>query len=115
MTHLRHKSYTGTIEYSPEDGLFFGKVQGIKSLISYEGHTGPELENSFQRAVDEYLEECERNAESPEKPFKGGFNVRVGQELHEKSFWLANRLQMSLNSFVREAIRTQVNKLEQEG
>jgi predicted HicB family RNase H-like nuclease len=39
MKHLNYKGYTGSIEYSREDDLFFGKVPGIRSLISYEGKT----------------------------------------------------------------------------
>ena len=34
MKYLEHKGYTGSIEYSEEDGLLYGKVLGIKSLIS---------------------------------------------------------------------------------
>ena len=30
MKNLEYKGYTGTIEYSNEDGLLFGKVLGIK-------------------------------------------------------------------------------------
>lgn len=34
MKHLNYKGYAGSIEYSREDNLFFGKVPGIRSLIS---------------------------------------------------------------------------------
>jgi predicted HicB family RNase H-like nuclease len=34
---LSYKNYNGTVEYSKEDGCLFGKVVGIKSLLSYEG------------------------------------------------------------------------------
>ncbi len=34
---MGHKGYTGSVEYSDEDGIFFGKVQFIRALISYEG------------------------------------------------------------------------------
>ena len=34
---IEYKGYIGSIEFSPEDGVFFGKVQGVKALISYEG------------------------------------------------------------------------------
>ena len=37
MKNLEYKGYTGTIEYSKEDKLLFGKVIGVKSLLSYEG------------------------------------------------------------------------------
>lgn len=34
---LSYKNYNGTVEYSKEDSCLFGKVVGIKSLLSYEG------------------------------------------------------------------------------
>ena len=34
---MEYKGYVGSIEFSESDGVFFGKVQGIRSLISYEG------------------------------------------------------------------------------
>lgn len=65
---LSYKNYNGTVEFSKEDNCLFGKVIGIKSLISYEGASVKELEQDFHNAVDEYLEDCkERNIE-PEQP-----------------------------------------------
>ena len=61
---LSYKNYNGTVEFSKEDNCLFGKVIGIKSLISYEGASVKELEQDFHNAVDEYLEDCkERNIE----------------------------------------------------
>lgn len=34
---LEYKGYYGSVEYSREDALLYGKVLGINSLISYEG------------------------------------------------------------------------------
>jgi len=34
---LEYKGYVGSIEFSEVDLVFYGKVQGIRSLISYEG------------------------------------------------------------------------------
>lgn len=41
---LSYKDYNGTVEYSKEDNCLFGKVVGIKSLLSYEGDSVKELE-----------------------------------------------------------------------
>ena len=43
---MNYKGYVGSIEFSEADGIFFGKVQGIHSLISYEGGNLIELENA---------------------------------------------------------------------
>ena len=57
--NLKYNGFVGSIEYSKEDGLFFGKVQDIRSLVSYEGQTIEELEKDFREAVDDFLEMCE--------------------------------------------------------
>ena len=65
---LHYKGYDGTIEYSEEDGCLFGKVKGIRSLISYEGQTIEELRMDFEAGVDDYLELCERYSVEAEVP-----------------------------------------------
>ena len=50
MKYLEYKGYSGSIEYSEEDGLLYGQVLGIRGLISYEGETGKELEKDFKEA-----------------------------------------------------------------
>ena len=101
---LSYKNYNGTVEYSKEDGCLFGKVVGIKSLLSYEGESVRELEEDFRNVIDEYLEECsERNVE-PEQPYKGSFNVRISPELHRNIAIYAIEHGKSLNAVVEEAI-----------
>ena len=51
---MEYKGYVGSVEFSEEDGLFYGKVMGIRALISYEGSTAAELVNDFHGAVDDY-------------------------------------------------------------
>ena len=53
---IQYKGYVGSVEFSEEDGIFYGKVPGIRSLISYEGETAGDLLNDFRGAVDDYLE-----------------------------------------------------------
>lgn len=110
MKNLEYKGYTGTIEYSKEDGLLFGKVLGIKALISYEGSTGKKLEADFTEAIDTYLADCKQDRVAPEKPFKGSFNVRISPKLHRKAALLAMEEKTSLNSFVAESIRERIIK-----
>ncbi|MDD4673693.1 MAG: type II toxin-antitoxin system HicB family antitoxin [Bacteroidales bacterium] len=110
MKHLEYKGYTGSIEYSKEDNLLYGKVLGIKGLISFEGNTGHALEADFKEAIEVYLTDCKNDGIEPEKPFKGSFNVRVSPKLHQKAALLAMEDKMSLNSFVAESIRERIFK-----
>lgn len=110
MKYLEYKGYSGSIEYSVEDNLLYGKVLGIQGLISYEGLTGKDLENDFKEAIDTYIAECKAQGKKPEKPFKGSFNVRIPASLHQKAALLAMEAKMSLNNFVVESIRSRVIK-----
>ncbi len=110
MKYLEYKGYTGSIEYSKEDNLLFGRVLGIKGLISFEGQTGHELEDDFKEAVDVYLADCKATGKIPQKPFKGSFNVRISPKLHQKAALLAMQDKMSLNNFVAESIRERIFK-----
>ena len=105
---MEYKGYIGTVEYSDEDKVLFGKVLGIRSLISYEGQSVPELRADFEEAVDAYLEMCSAKNISPEKVYKGSFNVRVAPELHRQASLAALAKNISLNSYVEEALRSHV-------
>ena len=108
---MKYKDYLGSVEFSEEDGVFFGKVQGIRSLISYEGTTARELVRDFHEAVDNYLELCEKNGETPEAPYKGSLNIRIGAALHRKAAEYAISRQQSLNSFIEEAVREKLERV----
>ena len=110
MKNLEHKGYTGSIEYSQEDDLLYGKVLGVRGLISYEGQTGKNLEVDFKEAVDTYLSGCKDEGIEPEKPFKGSFNVRISSSLHRQAALEAMEAKVSLNNYVAEAIRSRVTQ-----
>ena len=104
MKYLEYKNYTGTIEYSKEDKLLFGKVMGISSLLSYEGKTGTALEKDFKAVIDDYLEDCKQSNQNPETAFKGSFNVRIPIELHRKIALKAYEQNTSINQIVTESL-----------
>lgn len=105
---MEYKGYIGTVEFSEEDSVFFGKVMGIRSLISYEGTNASELVNDFHQAIDDYLEMCEAENIKPEKAYKGSFNVRISPELHKMAAIAAISHQMTLNRFVENSIEKAV-------
>ena len=105
---IEYKGYLGSVEFSEEDGLFYGKVMGIRSLISYEGETAKELLEDFHGAVDGYLEACAADGRQPEVAYKGSFNVRISPELHKRLVVYATAHQMSLNSYIEETLKNSV-------
>ena len=57
---MDYKGYVGSIEFSESDGVFIGKVQNIRSLISYERANAFELIVDFYGVVADYLDICEK-------------------------------------------------------
>ena len=105
---MEYKGYIGSVEFSENDGVFYGKVQGIRSLISYEGKNAKELVKDFHDSVDDYLSMCEEEGTEPEIAYKGSLNVRLGSDLHKKAAVYAMAHKQSLNSFIEEAVREKV-------
>jgi predicted HicB family RNase H-like nuclease len=101
---LKHQGYIGSIEASLEDNCLFGKILFIKALVSYEGKTVAELDAAFREAVDDYLTTCLALGQTPEKPCKGSFNVRVGHDLHLAAALEATRKKVTLNDLTRQAL-----------
>ena len=58
--NMEYKGYLGSVEFSEEEAVFFGKIMNIRSLISYEGKNVMELSEQFREAVDEYSSICEQ-------------------------------------------------------
>lgn len=103
---LEHEGYLGSVRYSAEDRLFYGKVEHIRSLITFEGADVETLETAFKEAVEDYLDTCRELGVEPEKPFKGTFNVRTGPDLHRRASIYASTHDKSLNQVVTEALDT---------
>lgn len=103
-----YKNMIGSVHYSTEDEVFYGKIEGIEDSVSFEGASVDELKNSFHEAVEDYLELCEINNKTPQKTYKGSFNVRISPELHRKAAREAALRGISLNTFIENAISEKV-------
>ncbi len=105
MRNLKYKGYTGSIDYSEDDNILFGKVLGMsKDAITYEGVTINELKTDFEAAVDHYLAICEANGVEPRKSYTGLLNIRISPDVHGQLASLAQRFGTSINSVIKTAI-----------
>ncbi len=102
--YLEYKKFHGTVHYSNEDAVFFGKISGINDLVTFEGTSVKELLKSFKEAVDDYIEVCETIQKPVLKTMKGSFNVRITPELHQKVATTSLKQGLSLNQFIQKAI-----------
>jgi predicted HicB family RNase H-like nuclease len=107
---LRYKEFLGSVHFSAEDEVFFGRIEGVDDLVSFEGSTVAELKSAFEEAVEDYLELCQHAGKSPEKSFKGSFNVRVSPDLHKMAYRKALMAGKTLNQFIQQAIEHEVSQ-----
>lgn len=110
---LNYKGYLSKPELSLEDGILYGKIEGINDLVTFEGETIAELKSAFEQAVDDYLEYCEEIGKEPEKVYKGTFNVRIDPELHKKVVRIAIECRTTLNNVVEKSIESFVQNYEE--
>jgi predicted HicB family RNase H-like nuclease len=102
--YLEYKNYIGTVEFSADDKVFWGKIHGINDVVTFEGASVLELEEAFKDSVDDYLQTCAELNKEPEKVFKGSFNVRVSGALHRSTALLASRKGLNINEVVKRAL-----------
>jgi predicted HicB family RNase H-like nuclease len=105
---LTYKNFIGSVQFSAEDKVFHGKIEGISDLVTFEGQKVAELIKAFHEAVNDYIELCKEAGKEPERPFKGSFNVRIPSDLHRKAARKATLMGMSLNQLVQKALEEKV-------
>ena len=107
---MTYKDFIGTVHYSSEDKVFFGKIEGINAVISFEGETVQELEEGFKYMVDEHIKDCEKKGVPVEKSYKGNVNIRLAPELHKNASRKAIYSGMSLNQLINNAVERYISK-----
>ncbi|EMM81390.1 HicB family protein [Leptospira interrogans str. 2006001854] len=109
---IEYKGFLGSVHFNADDEVFFGKIEGIEDLVSFEGESVKELKKAFQESVNDYLALCKKAKKSPEKSFKGSFNVRIPTELHRRVYRKSLREGISLNQLVQRALEKEITDLK---
>ncbi len=109
---LVYKNFLGSVHFYAEDGVFYGKIEGINDLVTFEGQSVEELKNAFHEAVEDYLAICQETGKSVLKSYKGSFNVRITPELHKKAVQRAIMMGVSLNQLIQKAIEYEIRGRE---
>ncbi len=105
---LEYKGFIGSVHYSADDDILYGKIEGINDLVSYEGRTIDEIRKDFHEAVNDYLSFCKEKSKPVYKSYKGSFNVRISEDLHRKAVQKAVIEGLSLNQLVQRAIEKEI-------
>ena len=107
---IEHDGFIGSVHYSSKDETFFGKLEGVNDLVTFEGTTVEALKKSFRTAVKDYKELCLQTGKETTKSFKGSFNVCIPPEMHMQVFTRAKSEGKNLNEFVQEAIARELKR-----
>ena len=59
MKDITYNGFTGSIHFSEVDNLFYGKIEGITDLVTFEAQSLLELMDAFHDMVDEHINDCE--------------------------------------------------------
>ena len=110
MGVLRYKGYTGSVEYSEEDGCLYGKVLGMGgNCITYEGESIDALKKDFEGAIDFYIDCCKQRGEKPKKAYSGKLVLRMSSELHAKVAAAAMSAGTTINDYINRALKDDVS------
>ena len=101
---LEYQGYIGTLE--AEDGVFYGRVAGLRDVITFEGTTFAEVERAFQESIDDYLAFCAERGEPPDRPYSGRIPLRVSPETHRRAAMHAQSEGLSLNQWIAQRIES---------
>jgi len=104
MNYIEYKGYIGTVEFSPDDLVFYGKIHGINDLVTFEATSVDDLVKAYHEAVDDYLDICSRAGKDPEKAYSGQFNIRIDSSLHKQLSLIAAKDGVTLNQCVSKAL-----------
>ncbi|MBX9744381.1 MAG: type II toxin-antitoxin system HicB family antitoxin [Chlamydiales bacterium] len=102
---MKYKAYQGQVTYDEEAKIFHGEVIGLRDVVTFQGTSVDELEQSFKDSVDEYLSFCKELGRTPEKPFSGNLMLRLPPELHERAAYEARCSGVSLNAWLKQGVQ----------
>jgi predicted HicB family RNase H-like nuclease len=101
---MEYKGYVGRYELDPDANVFHGEVIDTRDVITFQSETAAGLQQAFRDSIDDYLAFCAERGESPDKPFRGEFLVRVSPDQHRKFSAAASAAGVSLNSWAAEQL-----------
>lgn len=103
---MEYKGYTAEVEFDDSVGRLHGWVvnSGAYPIATFEATDVEGIRREFHHSIDEYLKSCEEDGVEPRKPFSGKLNVRLGPDLHQRVARSAADSEMSLNSWITQAL-----------
>lgn len=107
---MEYKGYHTKVSFDAESLTLHGKIEGIRDFVNFEADSLEAVEAEFHSAVDEYLEFCAEVGKTPDKEYRGTFNIRISPALHRELSLEADKKDVSMNQLVENAIETYLHK-----
>lgn len=101
---MSYKGYSARIEYDDDDGIFTGRIAGIRDGVGFHADGVEALRDAFHEAVEDYIETCAKIGKEPQKAFSGQVMFRVDPEVHRKAALAAELSGKSLNQWAEEVL-----------
>jgi predicted HicB family RNase H-like nuclease len=101
---MTYKGYSARVDYDDEDGIFTGRIAGIRDGVGFHADTVEGLREAFREAVEDYLETCAKIGKEPQKAYSGQMMFRVNPEVHRKAVLAAELAGKSLNQWAEEVL-----------
>ena len=105
MNTMKYKGYSAFVQYDDEDGVFFGRLAGIRDGVGFHADTVTELRAAFHEAVDDYIAVCAKVGKAPLKPYSGQLMVRVDPQVHADAALAAELSGLSLSKWTEATLR----------
>ena len=107
---MEYRGYVAEVEFDDSIEILHGRVvnSGPYPIATFEATDARDLRGEFERSIDEYLAWCEEDGVTPQRPFSGKLNLRLGTELHAAVATAAASRRMSINAWIVRAVRKAV-------
>jgi predicted HicB family RNase H-like nuclease len=49
---MHYKDFIGSVHFNADDEIFYGKIEGINDLVTFEGESVKKLKKAFEEAIE---------------------------------------------------------------
>ncbi|MGI8839448.1 MAG: type II toxin-antitoxin system HicB family antitoxin [Caulobacteraceae bacterium] len=102
---MNHRGYRAAVQFDDEDGIFFGRLAGIRDGVGFHAETVSDLRRAFREAVEDYIETCAKVGKEPRRPYSGQIMARVDPAVHAMAALAAELAGKSLAKWTEERLR----------
>lgn len=101
---MEYKGYYAQVQFDDSISALHGWVVNTRDTITFEATSVKQIAAEFHASVDDYLEWCEEEGVSPQKPYNGTLSLRLPPDLHQQVALRAAEKSISINRYITERL-----------